>query len=90
MKMRKEHYDFMYNQMADKYAATPAADLEAYKQAIKNDARVTDANVRIAFDLAYAANLNSFICDVLYPYLNDTHIKTAVLDICRKIGFTIN
>lgn len=33
---------------------------------------------RYQWDLIRAAGLMTWLCDTLYPYLNDTHIQTAL------------
>lgn len=43
------------------------------------------SETRMLFDTMYAAGLSGWICDNLYPYLNDDHIKTALRKIFRNI-----
>jgi hypothetical protein len=33
---------------------------------------------RYQWDVTYQAGLTTYICDTLYPYLNDDHIQTAL------------
>ncbi len=40
---------------------------------------------RYRWDLAYHAGLTTYICDVLYTYLNDTHIDTALKHLVRPL-----
>ena len=44
-----------------------------------------DVQRRFCFDVMFGAGLNKFVCDSLYPYLNDDHIYTALKAICPKV-----
>jgi len=41
---------------------------------------------RFLHDALYAGKLSAWVCDTLYPYLDDTHIKSALKAIARKNG----
>ena len=43
---------------------------------------------RYRWDLTYKANLTQYICDTLYPYLNDTHIDTALRSMVKPLWET--
>lgn len=50
---------------------------------LKNDTRVKDINMRLRWDILYTQIVRenlppNFICEVLYAYLTDTHIDTAL------------
>ena len=47
--------------------------------------KVKDLQKRFNFDLMNFAVDPKFICNELYPYLNDTHIETALKSICPTI-----
>lgn len=40
---------------------------------------------RYQWDLVRAAGLMPWLCDTLYPYLNDTHIQTALDRIVKPL-----
>lgn len=40
---------------------------------------------RYRWDLAYMSNSTRFICDVLYVYMDDTHIDTALRKIVKSL-----
>lgn len=40
---------------------------------------------RYRWDLTYLANSSRFICDVLYEYMNDDHIDTALRKIVKPL-----
>ena len=41
-------------------------------------------NRRQLWDAVWSAGLEAWICDTLYPYLNDDHIDTALRNIARE------
>ena len=76
MKMKDDHFNYMKQQVNKVLNDNP--DLYAqYKKAGLSD-------MRFNWDLLYRANLNKWICDTLYDYLNDTHIDTAIRKITGK------
>lgn len=74
MKMIDDHF----KTLAD--AITPLID--KYPCAKHTAAGMSEKRWR--WDLLYVAKLTPFVCNELYPYLNDTHIDTAL----RKITGT--
>lgn len=70
MKIKKEHYEYMKAQM------TPVM------QEIPKPEGMSDKMYR--WGVASRAGLVTYMCDVLYAYLNDEHIDTAL----RKITGT--
>jgi hypothetical protein len=40
---------------------------------------------RYQWDVTYKAGLTAYICETLYPYLNDDHIQTALNKIIKSI-----
>ncbi len=47
--------------------------------------KVRDLQKRFAYDILRASGQTSFICDVLYKYLNDDHIYTALRSIVPQV-----
>jgi hypothetical protein len=75
MKMSKEHYTYLAEKIG-------ALDTPALRAAYR------DAGLslkRYQWDITYQVGLTSFICDALYPYLNDEHIQTALNRIIREL-----
>ena len=71
MKITLEHY----NQLAA--SLQPAIDdnpIQAYREAGLSEKRYR-------WDMTYKAGLSKWICDNLYPYLDDSHIDTALRSI---------
>lgn len=86
MKMKPEHFDYL---LVEIEKAIDAIDLDRLKENIKNDPRVKDPNMRLRWDILWASvkwngshvhdiPLDAWISDVLYEYLNDDHIDTAL------------
>jgi hypothetical protein len=83
MKMTLEHFDKIKAACMDVLKANPNA-AQDYKNAGLSDKRFN-------FDVYRAAKIDGkpslrFTCDVLYPYLNDTHIGTALKLIMGNSG----
>lgn len=60
--------------------------IKSHRDQLKLDPRVKDLDKRLRWDCMYAANLNSFVCQVLYTYLNDDHIDTALKHVMPTIS----
>lgn len=77
MKISDEHYAKLEAGIRQVLTHLPNSIAE-YKAAGLSDMRLRWDALRAA---KIDGNSNSFICDVLYPYLNDAHIDSAL----RKI-----
>jgi hypothetical protein len=82
MKIKPEHYEHMKQAIN----AIPEEGKKAHFEYLKTDDRVKDINKRFRWDCFHAAKLSIFACDVLYYYLNDTHIDTALKAIVPERG----
>lgn len=47
--------------------------------------KVKDLNKRYRWDLLYACVGSQWVCDNLYPYMNDSHIDTALRSIVKPL-----
>jgi hypothetical protein len=77
MKIKPEHYAYM--KMA--IDALPKDQVLAHKEKKLGK----DIDMRFRWDLFYAANLATWVCDNCYSYLNDTHIDTALKRIVKEL-----
>lgn len=68
MKMKPEHFEYLR-------AAIGAFDSEQARAEYRAKGLTLK---RYQWDLTYMARLTPFICESLYPYLNDTHVQTAL------------
>ena len=47
--------------------------------------KVQDLQKRFCFDLLQGAGLSRWVSDNLYPYMNDSHLYTALKAVCPTI-----
>lgn len=82
MKMKPEHFDYLKSRIAAVLEKYPHVQ-EQYRKGIfpRSDA-CKNVQGRFNNDLLRAAVPSSWVCDNLYPYLNDKHIGTALKAIC--------
>ena len=78
MKVTKEHYSFIKTEIQRLIDNKGLQAVKDHKEFLKTDDRVKDLNKRFRWDLFNAACLVPYTCDVLYPYVNDDHIDTAL------------
>jgi len=81
MKIKKEHYTYIKSAIE----ALPVDKLLAHKEALKFDDRIKDLDKRFRWDCLHAVIKSSWICDNLYPYMDDTHIETALRSIVKEL-----
>ena len=43
---------------------------------------------RLRWDILRNAGLMNFVCDILYKYLDDSHIDTALRTVMRSVGIS--
>jgi hypothetical protein len=75
MKMQSAHFDHIAEKIA-------ALDTPALRAAYR------DAGLslkRYQWDVTRKAGLSAYICNTLYPYLNDDHIQTALNRIVSEL-----
>lgn len=85
MKMKPEHFSHL-KQAIEKVLQENPDVVEKYETGkfLRSD-KVKDLQTRFNFDLFHVSGQNQWACDVLYKYLNDSHIETALNQICPKI-----
>jgi hypothetical protein len=81
MKIKQEHYEYMKQAIAPLIGKVPA-----HIEYLKAEGKAKDYNKRLRWDLMYAANLSTFVCDNLYNYMDDTHIDTALRAIMKELN----
>jgi hypothetical protein len=86
MKIKHEHLEHIktaINGLWEKYDKEKL--VQEYEEGrFSRSEKVKDLQMRFCFDLAHAAGLNKFFCE-LYSYLNDTNIYTALKTVCPKV-----
>ena len=81
MKMKKEDYQYLKARLEHL-----TEKIQPHREWIIADGKAKDVEMRLRWDLLHAAKINGFIISTLYPYLNDSHIDTAL----RKIMVDFN
>ena len=81
MKMKKEDYQYLKSRLEHLIEK-----IQSHREWIIAEGKAKDVEMRLRWDLLHAAKIDDFIIDTLYPYLNDTHIDTAL----RKIMVDFN
>ncbi len=85
MKITKEHYDFLNKEINHVLIKYPNLVDEYENGHFARADRTKDLQKRFCFDLLYGAGLTKWVCDELYPYMNDDHIYTALKNICPVV-----
>lgn len=83
--MKQEHFNYIKSEIERVLNRYPSIAHEYETGQFPNAKNVHNLQTRFNHDLAFGAGLTRFICDTLYPYLEDSHIKTALNKICPKI-----
>lgn len=83
MKIKPEHYEHLKLALLTllEKGKTDARYTEAY---YATHGIGTDHAKRFRWDLMYAAGLSPWISDILYSYMDDTHIDTALKHIVME------
>jgi len=74
MKMIREHY----LHIKEAYEKIDKSIFTENLKAIKKEGKAKDSLMRLRWDFIYIYIGCEYICKYLYPYLNDTHIDTAL------------
>ncbi len=85
MKIKKEDYEYIKKHMSDCIKALRPVDVAQYAKQLRKDKRVQDIKARIAWDLFNCAVPIIFVTNHLYTYVDDSHIHTAIIKICKEI-----
>jgi hypothetical protein len=85
MKMKVEHFEYLQSEIEKALVKYPNVIHEYETGQFPRSEKVKDLQTRFNNDMKFGAGLNRFICDTLYPYLDDTHINTALNKICPKV-----
>ncbi len=89
MKIKPAHLEHLRSAINETLARHNANDelVRAYESGeFQNADRVTDLQKRFCFDVLYSAGLSSWVCDELYPYMDDSHIYTALKACCPVVN----
>lgn len=88
MKIKTEHYAILESAINDVLAVHNAKGelMRCYESGdFHKSEAVKDLQKRFCFDVLFGTGLNKFVCDELYPYMDDNHLYTALKSICPKV-----
>jgi hypothetical protein len=80
--MTPEHYNIMKREIQKIW--TPE-EHEARRAAIIAQRLPRDIEKRLRWDWSWASNMSAFVVEVLYTYLDDTHIDSALKKIIAEL-----
>lgn len=80
MRIKPEHYKYLKAKITKELIADTRAKL------LRSSRQPLDFAKRLRWDCLYAGGLSQWICDNLYPYLNDEHLDTALRNIFKELG----
>ena len=82
MKIKPEDYKILKNEIS----MLPSDEVTQLRFNIGLDTRVKDEDKRFRWDLMYRAGLTKWVCDTLYPYMNDSHLDTALKHVVKELN----
>lgn len=85
MKIQQKHYDYIKNKINETVEKNGLDRVKQYYMLCKDSKEVNDPKIRVMFDLKTLSINSDYIINNLYPYMNDTHLTTALL----KIGYEL-
>ena len=86
MKITQSHYEHLKTSIDTSVKKLGIDKVSEYYMKLENkDIECNNAKVRIMYDLMKISKLNTFVCDELYKYCNDSHITTALLKIGSEL-----
>lgn len=88
MKIKTKHYNKLKSLIQDVVNKKTLKVVQDYKLSLKTDDRIKDLDTRFAFDLYNATGIEglNLVCNEIYKYANDDHLKTALKKIVKEIG----
>lgn len=80
MKIKEEHFNHMQNSILNNF---PIEKANAYYNEIINGTKGKDKQKLFRWNIMYISIPSRWVCDNLYPYMNDDHIDTALKKIVK-------
>jgi hypothetical protein len=81
MKISKEHYNYI----KDKFSTVDPELVKAHRHNVGLEPKCYDIDKRVRWDTLYSVIKSDWVCDYLYPYLDDSHIDTALKSIVKEL-----
>ena len=80
MKMKPEHFNYILNKIKQLNM-----NIKSHREFLIKEDKAKDIEKRLRWDLFWAAGLHTYTRDILYKYINDDHIDTALKNVVRKL-----
>lgn len=85
MKLKTEHYNYI----KECFSQINIEAIEKHKTQVLLENKFKDFNTRIMYDVARITIPVSWVCNTLYKYVDDTHVKTAYIKAGKELGFIL-
>lgn len=85
LKIKKEHFDHIAEKIAKTLENNPEVIAEYESGNFRNSERVNCLQTRFNHDMLNYSVGSKWICDNLYPYMGDSHLKAVLNRIAPKI-----
>ncbi len=85
MKIKQEHLDHLKKTIGETVAKYNSNGklVKAYQSGdFHNSDKTKDLQKRFCFDLLHGSGLTKWVCQTLYPYMDDSHLYTALKSVC--------
>ena len=83
MKIKQAHYATLKANIAEIWTQHKN---DCHRQSIINEGKARDVEKRLRNDWLHFAGLSMWVGDNLYPYMDDTHIDTALRHIMSDLS----
>jgi len=82
LKIHPEHYEVIKARFKELHDQIEPSSFAYWRKEYENEGL---SEKRFVWDLWWASGLSEFACDVLYEYMHDNHIYSAVRRIVKEI-----
>lgn len=86
MKIKPEHYAVI----KDAFSTIKQDELDKYKVSVLTSGKFKDFEKRIRWDIFHGKIKSEWVCKVLYLYVNDDHIDTALKQAVKDCGLDVS
>jgi len=82
LKIHPEHYEVIKARFKELHGQIEPSSFAYWRKEYENEGL---SEKRFVWDLYYTSGLTGFTCDVLYKYMNDNHLYSALRRIVKEI-----
>jgi len=85
MKIKPEHFNHLKTTIEDFLKENPNLINKYETGHFLRRTKFASLQTRFNFDVLHLSGLTPFVCNTLYSYMNDDHLKNALKKICPKV-----